>query len=124
MQAEIDRGLKHCGKCDEFGVERFCGHCGARYVGPDLDWRTCPKCSTEVSTDYCSVCGYNVYDETVRRWEDGDVDWEAESEMAAAIMQRFYEVRPDLAPEHFHAQHVAAPSTLGEAVLATFGRRT
>lgn len=118
MQAAIDGGVRCCPSCESFGHHRFCGECGSRYAGAELDWRECPKCRTEVGTDWCAVCGYPVVDETLRQFEAGEIDLEAESAMAGSLMQRFYESRPEFAPDEFRPA-----SSLGEAVLEIFGRR-
>lgn len=83
MQAQIDDGLLYCAPCDHFGRNTFCGQCGNRFIGRDLDWRTCPTCKVYIATPFCSLCGYEVLSEELKRWEDGDIDLDAEEEHAA-----------------------------------------
>lgn len=91
MQGLIDDGIQYCEPCDSFGRQRFCGHCGQRFVGRELEWRECPgeNCRALVSTDYCPLCGEQV--------ALPDVDWEAMSAHATSIMTRLVQARPDVA---------------------------
>lgn len=111
MQRQIDDGLSWCAHCDRFGYHVFCGQCGARFVGDDLDWRECPGCHLLVSTDYCAACGRNVVDDYLRAWEDGSIDMEAESEMCEELLARW---------EAHEAKAQPAPG-LAAAALAEFG---
>lgn len=121
MQAQIDRGIKCCESCEAFGYNRFCGDCGDRFAGAKLEWRECSRCNASVSTDFCSLCGYSVADEYLRRWERGDIDFAAEQAHAEEIMARFYSVRPDLAPvARNHAGEPGLESPIQRAVFDVF----
>lgn len=117
LQTEIDDGVRYCRACDRFGFDRFCGHCGSRYVGADRTWRTCEKCHAEVATDWCSRCGYPVADETLKRFERGDIDVRAEEAMANDALRRFYATQEAAAPP----ERVGADA-LAAAALEVFGR--
>lgn len=120
LQSEIDDGIHYCKGCERFGFDRFCGHCGNRYVGADRSWRTCEKCRAEVATDWCSLCGYPVADETLKRFERGDIDIHAEEAMASDALQRFYaDTGKEPAPE---VPARARTGTLAAAALEVFGR--
>jgi len=115
MQHEIDAGVQWCAACDRFGWHTFCGQCGRRYRGADLDWRECPSCKTIVPTDFCGLCGDEVMSDWFRAFEAGEIDMEAETAMAKGLLELFYKARPDTAPE------VYRETTLGEALMETFG---
>lgn len=78
MQGLIDDGVHLCPRCESFGRHAWCGQCGSRYFGHDRTWRECDKCKVEVSVPFCPLCGREMEDEALLRWEQGDVDLDAE----------------------------------------------
>lgn len=110
MQRQIDDGLARCEPCARFGYGTFCGQCGGRFVGDEKTWRECPGCHISVTTDYCPRCGKNVVDDFLRAWESGEIDVEAENEMASELCARWDALEKQKAP----------PMSLAEAALEAF----
>ncbi len=98
MQGQIDRGLQLCAACGKFGVHAFCGHCGRRYHGHELERRRCPDCKVDVvGLEFCPHCGEQLTSEFLRRWERGEVDLPTEGRRAKAVLDRMIKSTPSLA---------------------------
>ena len=93
-QELIDKGLVECPYCHEFGVGKYCGHCGKEYPA-ELIGRDCPNPNcyyTGLQTDYCPHCGARIILPEVEALRRGTLSWdEFEAEMLACI--------PDSEPE-------------------------
>lgn len=111
MQIRLDDGLQRC-TCGAYGTHPFCGQCGRRH-GPDgVTWRECPNkgCKAQVTTDWCVLCGTEVAPQFLKDMEAGKVDWEEESRIAEALVQKFYQTRPNIrsAPQDFEPGNLEA----------------
>lgn len=123
MQEQIDQGLQHCEACDAFGILTFCGRCGRRFLGHELERRTCAQCRVDVTTEYCPRCGEQVVSEYLRRWERGEVNLEDEGRRARLIVQQMAAHNERLRRDLWPGTHGAnAPVDLVKAVNAGFGR--
>lgn len=84
IQGLIDDGLHLCPNCESFGRHDFCGECGSRFFGAESTWRECGKCGVEATVPFCPMCGHELDNEELQRWEAGDVDLDEEGRCAQA----------------------------------------
>lgn len=122
MQLELDKGLKYCEPCEKFGWHTFCGSCGMRFDGRQFRWRECSKCHVIVATDYCALCGHLVASEWLKRMERGEIDWRAEGEKAAEVLESVIHRNPQIA-EILGRGMDQPPATMAEALMAGLGQR-
>jgi hypothetical protein len=99
MQEQLDQGLQYCTDCDRFGSQTFCGHCGRRFRGAELEWRECPQCKATVASQFCSLCGEQVWSEYLKQWERGGINLVAEGQRARKILDRMIAQVPRLAED-------------------------
>jgi len=114
MQLAIDNGFHWCGPCGRGGYHTFCGHCGQRFLGAELEWQKCAVCDAVVSTEWCPRCGFNVKSEFLRDVKAGRVDWQAR------IADAHHSVTKIFAKLGVNRSAAKKPSIL-EAVRATWG---
>ena len=91
--------------------------------------RQCPQCKGTVATEYCLLCGEQVWREDLKRWESGQIDLAAEGRRARRILDRMVARNPHIAHE-LRSPAVGGkggpPPNAGDlvgAINAGFGRR-